>query len=111
MRVNWYVLIILLLALCLQSVATQTVNPARSKPQVIAEAFYSGSGMAKVVGKYLFARVYSDGVIEFDDYAEKTGFFRRQSKMTDAQMSELNRLLSDDGTTKLLRNYEALYPT
>ena len=111
MRVRVYLLCFLVLTLFSKSLVAQRASTEPEKKRVIAEAVYSGSGMAKVVGKYLFARVYSDGSLEFDDYDESKSFVRRYSKMTHKQRTRLTELLSDSETAEFLLRYEAIYPT
>ena len=102
---------LLLVVLVQVSPAQKRGDLRHARSEVIAEAFYGGSGMAKIVGRYLVARVRRDRSVEFDDYKDGEGFVRRRSTVPDDLFAKLDQFLSERKSRDFAATYSAIYPT
>jgi len=82
--------------------------------KVLIEARYSGIGMSGTEGNRLIARIYNDGLVEYDDVKDLHSFASyevRTAKLTEEELKTLLRLLSQPEVQLLSDSYAALSPT
>jgi hypothetical protein len=82
-----------------------------SKTQIVAEAYYFGSGMSGITGEHLIARVFSDGKFEFDDLSANNQYIQKQSKISEEQLINLKKLLSNKNMEDIPNFIAEVYPT
>lgn len=81
---------------------------------LLLEARYLGVGMSGIDGDHLIARIYSDGVIEYEDLKSLRTFpryYQRTAKLTEKELTDLSSLLSSADLGSLSGSYPAFSST
>ena len=87
---------------------------ASSSRKVLVEARYSGIGMSRAEGNRLIARIYDDGLVEYEDVKDLhsvADYEMRTAKLTEAELKRLSRLLIQPEVGSLADSYAAFSPT
>lgn len=94
-------------------VVGQTKGSAEEK-RVLLEARYLGTGLSGIEGDRLIARIYSDGVIEYDDLRRLRSFpeyYQRTARLSASELTALSKLLRRDKLASLSESYPAFSST
>lgn len=81
---------------------------------LLLEARYLGVGMSGIEGDHLIARIYGDGVVEYEDLKSLRTFPRyylRTAKLTEKELTDLSKLLSSADLGSLSEGYPAFSST
>ena len=105
------ILAVSILSWFVTSVEKQDAPPSR---RVLVEARYSGIGLSGIEGNHLIARIYDDGLVEYEDIKDLHSFAdyeMRNAKLTEEELKRLLRLLIQPEVGALANSYAAFSPT
>ena len=95
------------------TVIGQTRGSAEGK-RVLLEARYLGVGLSGIEGDRLVARIYSDGMVEYDDLKKLNNFpeyYQRTAQLSASELSALSTLLRSDKLASLSESFPTFSST
>jgi len=87
---------------------------APASRRVLVEARYLGVGMSAFDGNRLIARIYDDGLVEYEDVKDQhslADYEMRTAKLTEEELKRLSRLLIQPEVGSLANSYAAFSST